>query len=230
MVGPGEKTANSTLLLGVSLLLNLGLFGFLCAQAAFVNRLSAQIEKLLAAEAHMARFGARIDSLSAQYQAFAKVFARSNARNAPYMAALDMLLYEQGAWFVQMTLERALKKMLNVYHTRPSALRQSASDESAGSAELDESDESSESGESEKNKTPTSASGSGSGSDDEPGNDSEHSSENARRPTISVSPESTRAAPSVSAPIAVVPNGNVATAHVRSARVTGGVSRSSDSR
>lgn len=226
MVGPGEKAANSILLLGVSLLLNLGLFGFLCAQAAVVNRLSAQIEKLLAAEAHITRIGARIDSLSAQYQAFAKVFARSNARSAPYMPALDMLLYEQGAWFVQMTLERALKKMLNVYHTRPSARRQSASEESAGSTESDASDES---GESEKNKTPTSASGSGSGSDDEPGNESEHSSENDRLPTISVSPETARA-PSVFAPVAVIPNGNVAAAHVRSARATGGVSRSSDSR
>ncbi len=188
---PGEKNASSGLhfaLLGGSLLLNLGLFGFLCAQAAHVNRLSAQIEKLLAVDAHLARFGARIDSLSAQYQAFAKVFARSSARNAPYMPALDMLLYEQGAWFVQMTLERALKKMLNVYHTRPSARHQSTSEDSDDLADSDDPAGSDDPDGDDNSRASSGTSGGTSESDNEPGGGSEHSPENAKRPTISASP------------------------------------------
>jgi hypothetical protein len=236
MAGPGEKAANSPLLLGISLLLNLGLFGFLCAQAAFVGRLSAQVEKLLAAEAHMARFGARIDSLSAQYQAFAKVFARSSARNAPYMPALDMLLYEQGAWFVQMTLERALKKMLTVYHSRPLARHRSTSEESVGPEEED--------GPDDGDVSSASASGSGSGSDSDNGrgdgsgrdsgealdNDSERSSEDARRPTISVSPVLAASPGPEKKAVAAGPNGHAtASPYARSTRGTG-VSRGPDSR
>jgi hypothetical protein len=222
MAGPGEKAANSPLLLGISLLLNLGLFGFLCAQAAFVGRLSAQVEKLLAAEAHMARLGARLDSLSAQYQAFAKVFARSSARNAPYMPALDMLLYEQGAWFVQMTLERALKKMLTVYHSRPLARHQSMSEESV---ELEEEDEPGD-----DSSASASGSGSGSGSDSDEAPDSERSSEDARRPTISVSPALAASPGPEKRAVAAGPDGHAtASPYVRSSRGTG-VPRSPDSR
>lgn len=192
MESPGEKVANSALLLGISLVLNLGLFGFLCAQAAYVGRLAAQTEKLLAADARLAGFAARIDSLSAQYQAFAKVFARSTARTAPYMPALDMLLYEQGAWFVQMTLERALKKMLNVYHTRSEARRRISSEDDSDDSEGGRTSASEDAGgAARKTKHETSGSdsgGSGSGSDSDEGPDTAHSSEDDKHLPLRVAP------------------------------------------
>ncbi len=205
MSGPGEKAASASvgsLFLGVSLLVNLGLFGFLCAQTALVNRLSAQVEKLVAgekstfgaakaAEVHLARFGAQIDSLSAQYRAFTKLFARFTARSAPYTPALEMLVNEQGAWFVQMTLERALKKMLNVYYAhaphREAKHRVFRSVPSVGtpqSSELLESSEGSEGSDASEDDDSRTSASSGSGSNsDEPGDGSEPSSDDAPRPT-----------------------------------------------